>query len=113
MSHPHTGSRGHDHGHDHDQGHGDGLLARLRHGLRPHSHEATDQVDAAMEASAEGMRTLWISLALLGVTALIQAAVTVASGSVALLGDTLHNAADADQHDPLTDHRQAPAVGPR
>ncbi|HUZ38923.1 MAG TPA: cation diffusion facilitator family transporter [Streptosporangiaceae bacterium] len=48
-----------------------------------------------MEASAEGMRTLWISLAVLGVTALIQAAVVVVSGSVALLGDTLHNAADA------------------
>lgn len=48
-----------------------------------------------MEASAEGMRTLWISLAVLGVTALIQAVVTVLSGSVALLGDTLHNAADA------------------
>ena len=48
-----------------------------------------------MEASAAGMRTLWISLAVLGVTALIQAAVTVRSGSVALLGDTLHNAADA------------------
>ena len=48
-----------------------------------------------MEASAEGMRTLWISLAVLGATALIQAVVTVLSGSVALLGDTLHNAADA------------------
>jgi cation diffusion facilitator family transporter len=99
MSHPHTGSRGHDHGHDSDHGHEHehqhSLLARLRHRLRPHSHEAADQVDAAMEASAEGMRTLWISLALLGVTALIQAAVTVTSGSVALLGDTLHNAADA------------------
>jgi cation diffusion facilitator family transporter len=63
--------------------------------VRPHSHEAADQVDAAMEASAEGMRALWISLAVLGVTALIQGAVTAASGSVALLGDTLHNAADA------------------
>ena len=63
--------------------------------LRPHSHEAADQVDAAMEASAEGMRALWISLAVLGVTALIQAVVTAMSGSVALLGDTLHNAADA------------------
>ncbi len=41
------------------------------------------------------MRTLWISLAVLGATACIQAAVTAASGSVALLGDTLHNAADA------------------
>jgi cation diffusion facilitator family transporter len=48
-----------------------------------------------MEASAEGMRTLWISLAVLGVTALTQASVTALSGSVALLGDTLHNAADA------------------
>jgi cation diffusion facilitator family transporter len=63
--------------------------------LRPHSHDTADQVDAALEASAEGMRTLWISLAVLGATACIQAAVTVLSGSVALFGDTLHNAADA------------------
>ena len=48
-----------------------------------------------MEASAEGIRALWISLALLGGTALLQAAVVAISGSVALLGDTLHNAADA------------------
>ena len=48
-----------------------------------------------MEGSAEGMRVLWISLAVLGLTALVQAAVTVLSGSVALLGDALHNAADA------------------
>ena len=48
-----------------------------------------------MEASAEGMRALWISLAVLAVTALAQAAVVAVSGSVALLGDTLHNAADA------------------
>jgi len=48
-----------------------------------------------MEGSAEGMRTLWITLGVLGLTALIQAVVTGLSGSVALLGDTLHNAADA------------------
>lgn len=48
-----------------------------------------------MEASADGMRALWVSLATLGVTALLQAGVVVLSGSVALLGDTLHNAADA------------------
>lgn len=48
-----------------------------------------------MEASSEGMRVLWLSLGVLGLTAVIQAAVTAASGSVALLGDTLHNAADA------------------
>ena len=88
-----------DSGHHHPPGHDHhpepGLLSRPRHLLRPHSHEAGDQVDTAMESSREGMRTLWISLAILGATALIQAAVTAASGSVALLGDTLHNAADA------------------
>ncbi len=99
--HSHTGGHdpgpGHNHEHEHEPSHhpGSGLLARLRQLLRPHSHDSGDQVDAAMEASAEGMRTLWISLAVLGVTALIQAAVAAASGSVALLGDTLHNSADA------------------
>ena len=100
--HERTRHHGHDdaHGHDHDDAHDHhdnehGRPARLRHLLRPHSHDAADHVDAALEASAEGLRTLWISLAVLGATACIQAAVTVASGSVALLGDTLHNAADA------------------
>lgn len=41
------------------------------------------------------MRALWVSLAVLGGTALAQAAVVAVSGSVALLGDTVHNAADA------------------
>ncbi|GAB3879421.1 cation diffusion facilitator family transporter [Kibdelosporangium lantanae] len=41
------------------------------------------------------MRALWISLAVLGVTAAAQAVVVVMSGSVALLSDTLHNVADA------------------
>ena len=87
----------HDHGHPHDHEHAQrtGTLARLLHAVRPHSHEAADRVDTAMEASAAGMRALWISLAVLGATAAIQAAVAVLSGSVALLGDTLHNAADA------------------
>ena len=71
------------------------MIGRFRHVLRPHSHEAVGKVDAAMEASAEGIRVLWISLAVLAATALAQAAVVAVSGSVALLGDTLHNAADA------------------
>jgi cation diffusion facilitator family transporter len=89
--HDHDHGHQHDHEHDHDRP----PFARLRHLLRPHSHDTADQVDATLEASAEGMRTLWISLAVLGATACVQAAVTVLSGSVALLGDTLHNAADA------------------
>jgi Co/Zn/Cd efflux system component len=105
MSDPHSPASGHDpvprhdhhqdHDHEHSHGSDSGVLSRLRHMLRPHSHDAGDQIDAAMETSKEGMRTLWISLAVLGVTALIQAAVVAVSGSVALLGDTLHNAADA------------------
>ena len=41
------------------------------------------------------MRALWISFAALGVTTIVQAVVVVLSGSVALLGDTMHNASDA------------------
>ena len=67
----------------------------MRQLVRPHSHEASDKVDAALEASAEGIRALWISLAILGATAVIEGVVTGFSGSVALLGDTLHNFADA------------------
>ncbi len=90
------------HGHDtHRQGtrgH-DGRWARWRHQLghlvTPHSHDSADKVDTALETSRDGMRALWISLGVLGVTALIQAVVVVFSSSVALLGDTLHNVADA------------------
>jgi cation diffusion facilitator family transporter len=62
--------------------------------LMPHSHDTVDKVDAALESSAAGLRVLWISLLVLGVTAAAQAVVAVRSGSVALLGDTLHNVAD-------------------
>ena len=93
------GGDGQAHGHRPPHGHGPGRWLRwpgwLSHALRPHSHDAADKVDAAMEASAAGMRVLWVSVAVLGAAALIQAAVVAVSGSVALLGDTLHNAADA------------------
>ncbi|MFK0104584.1 cation diffusion facilitator family transporter [Streptomyces sp. NPDC091217] len=91
--HPH----GHDHGHSHShpRSPAGGLRHRLTHLLTPHSHETADKLDSALESSARGMRALWVSLAVLGVTALVQAVVVVLSGSVALLGDTVHNAADA------------------
>ncbi|WP_339156092.1 cation diffusion facilitator family transporter [Actinomadura luteofluorescens] len=79
----------------HGHGHGHSHKGRLTHLMRPHSHEAADKVDSAMEASAQGMRALWISLVALGATTALQAAVVAFTGSVALLGDTLHNAADA------------------
>src|SRR5690242_19475067 len=65
------------------------------HGTVPHSHDSAGRTDAAMDSSRAGMRALWISLLELGVTALLQSLVYLWSGSVALLGDTLHNVADA------------------
>lgn len=86
---------GHHHGPEHEPAHGRSLRHHLAHLLAPHSHDSADRLDRALESSARGMRALWVSLAVLGVTALAQAVVVVASGSVALLGDTVHNAADA------------------
>ncbi|MET8772358.1 cation diffusion facilitator family transporter [Streptomyces sp. NPDC004658] len=99
--HPHDhGSHGHGpHGHahgPHGHAHGSpGLRHRLAHLLTPHSHDTAGKVDPALESSARGVRALWVSLAVLGTTALAQAVVVAVSGSVALLGDTVHNAADA------------------
>lgn len=85
----------HGHRHDHHQEHGRGLRARLRNLVAPHSHDAAETVDNALETSAKGMRALLVSLIALGVTAALQAVIVVWTGSVALLGDTLHNVADA------------------
>jgi cation diffusion facilitator family transporter len=85
----------HEHHHEHEHDHHETWWHRLRHLVTPHSHDAAGKVDAAMEASRDGIRALWISLAVLGVTAVSQAFVAWWSGSVALLGDTLHNLADA------------------
>ena len=92
----HDHDHGHDHGHDHPREHDHrGLWTRLRHAVGPHSHDHDRAVDPVLESSAEGLRALWISLAGLAATALAQAVVVALSGSVALLGDALHNAADA------------------
>src|SRR6266508_6802943 len=92
-----AGRHDHDHGHehDHDHPHRGGALRWLRELVAPHGHSATVMVDSAMEANARGLRALLVSLAGLGVTATAQAVVAAISGSVALLSDTLHNAADA------------------
>jgi len=81
-----------DHYHDHDHHHPRGVLRSI---LRPHSHDAAESVDAALEASRDGMRALKVSLGVLAVTAVVQVVIVAASGSVALLSDTIHNFADA------------------
>jgi cation diffusion facilitator family transporter len=66
----------HEHPHDHD-GHSHGLI-----------HES-------IKRSREGVRAVLLSLGVLGTAAIIQTLVFVASGSVALLADVIHNFGDA------------------
>ncbi len=61
----------------------------------PHSHDAADSVDTALESSAVGIRAVKISLVGLGATAAVQVVIAVVSGSIALAADTIHNFSDA------------------
>jgi cation diffusion facilitator family transporter len=57
-----------------------------------HSHGLVHQ---SIKRSREGLRAVGISLALLGAAALAQAAIFVATDSIALLADLIHNFGDA------------------
>jgi cation diffusion facilitator family transporter len=71
----HHADHAHDHGHTHGHTHG--------------------RVDPSIVRSRAGVRAVAVSLAVLGVTAVLQAVVFALSGSVALLGDLIHNGGDA------------------
>jgi cation diffusion facilitator family transporter len=89
----HADSHDHDHGHGHQHAHGiRGIVAQL---LVPHSHDAADSVDTALESSAIGIRAVKVSLVGLGATAIVQVVIAVVSGSIALAADTIHNFSDA------------------
>jgi len=65
-----------------------------------HSHEAGQGhshalVDDSIKRSREGIRSVSLSLAVLGLAALAQTVVFIASGSIALLADLIHNLGDA------------------
>ena len=71
--------------HDNDHEH----LSDHAHG---HSHGL---VDRSILRSREGIKAVLRSLGVLGLTALMQGAIFVVSGSVALLADLIHNVGDA------------------
>jgi cation diffusion facilitator family transporter len=83
--HPHAGPHAHadsprsthDQPHDHRHGHSHGL------------------VDDSIKRSREGLRAVGISLAVLGAAAIAQTVIFVATDSVALLADLIHNFGDA------------------
>jgi cation diffusion facilitator family transporter len=65
------------------------------HAHRPHNGHSHAFVEDTITRSSEGVRAVTKSLAVLGGTAAIQVAVFLASGSVALLADLIHNFGDA------------------
>jgi Co/Zn/Cd efflux system component len=62
------------------------------HGDHGHSHGL---VDRSIVRSRAGLRAVSLSLGVLGAAALVQAAILVLTGSVALLADLIHNVGDA------------------
>ena len=96
-NHDHHAHDHHDH-HAHDHGRTGwfgSLSAAVRELFAPHSHDAADSIDGALESSAAGIRAVKVSLVALLATAVAQMAIVAISGSVALLADTIHNVADA------------------
>jgi Co/Zn/Cd efflux system component len=89
--HHHHHHHHHDHGHDHPTG----LRKAIRDVFAPHSHDAADSLDSALESSVAGIRAVKFSLLVLGATALAQIVIVSVSGSIALAADTIHNFSDA------------------
>ncbi len=96
----------HHHEHDHDHEHRHWLLETIATALHlpgfTHSHGYTElAADPAMRDNELGIRTVKLALLALGITTVLQIAIYVVSGSVALLGDTVHNLGDALNSVPL------------
>ncbi len=78
---PRSSAKSAGHGHDGHDGHGHG-----------HSHGL---IDRSITRSRAGLKAVGISLGVLGITALLQGFILIATGSVALLADLIHNVGDA------------------
>ncbi|MCX7521966.1 cation diffusion facilitator family transporter [Microbacterium sp. STN6] len=97
-AHAHAHEHPHEHGHSHDPGghsHPAGIKGFFYGLFVPHSHDAADSIDDALEASTRGVRALKISLFILLGTTVVQFIIALFSGSVALLADTIHNFSDS------------------
>lgn len=118
--HPHHEHHNHDHNHDHDHHHhghdhdhdhhhhheGGNLLTTIAAALHlpgfTHEHSYTGLAgDSAIRDNQLGIRTVKYALLALGITTILQVLIYIASGSVALLADTVHNLGDALNSIPL------------
>ena len=79
-----------------------GVILHLPGFGHDHEHGYNDLAsDLAARDNELGIRTVWVALLLLGVTTVLQIVIYLASGSVALLADTVHNFGDALNSIPL------------
>ncbi len=85
----------HDHDHPHEHEHATGIKGIVLGIFAPHSHDAADSLDTALESSQRGIRAVKISFVALFVTSILQLVVILLSGSIALVADTIHNFSDA------------------
>ena len=94
-----------DHSHHHHH-HGGNIFVKIGQALHlpgfTHDHSHSDLAgDRAFLDNQLAVRTVWIALFALGLTTALQVVITIASGSVALLADTVHNLGDALNSVPL------------
>lgn len=73
----------------------------LSHQGHDHGREGSLANDRVLLNNQEGVRVIWLALAILTVTTLLQILIVYLSGSVALLADTAHNLVDALNSIPL------------
>jgi len=99
--HNHNGDHYHDHSHDAHRGNIWERVAELFHmGGHTHSH-AELAADQAFLDNREGIRTVWLAIAALTITSILQIIIVMWSGSVALFADTVHNIGDGLNSVPL------------
>lgn len=96
----------HPHGHSHDNHHhhhSSNILVKIAMALHlpGFGHDHSHAADSAMLDNQLAVRTVWIALFALGATTALQILIYAASGSVALLADTVHNLGDALNSVPL------------
>lgn len=93
-----------DHADHHHHQHADSWWEKIAQALHlpgyGHSHDLPGKQDAVFNNEL-GIKTVKQALLLLGLTTVLQAAIYVVSGSVALLADTVHNFGDALNSIPL------------
>jgi cation diffusion facilitator family transporter len=98
-NHPHP----HGHHHHYDP-RNQGLWSRIAaiFHLHQHSHHHGELAsDQAFIDNEEGIRTVWLALAALTLTSILQIVIVVWSGSIALFADTVHNIGDGLNSIPL------------